>query len=48
MSFWLDSRGQTVLKPRIQLHGQVDGVDDPLSTEYALRVWKETLDLSKL
>ncbi|RDB20983.1 PAB-dependent poly(A)-specific ribonuclease subunit PAN2 [Hypsizygus marmoreus] len=37
MSLWLDARGQTFLKPQIQLNGQIDGEDDPMTVEYALR-----------
>ncbi|KAH9923912.1 ubiquitin carboxyl-terminal hydrolase-domain-containing protein [Epithele typhae] len=27
--FWRDSRRQTFLRPRVQIHGQIDGMDDP-------------------
>jgi hypothetical protein len=38
LSYWLDNRGQTFLKSQIELHGQVEGIDDPESAVYALRV----------
>lgn len=38
MRFWLDKRNETFLKPRIELHGQVAGVDDPEAAIYELRV----------
>lgn len=37
LALWLDVRGQTFLKPQIELRGQVDGVDDQLCTAYAIR-----------
>ncbi|KAJ7702241.1 ubiquitin carboxyl-terminal hydrolase-domain-containing protein [Mycena rosella] len=37
LSYWLDNRNQTFLKPQIELHGQVKGVDDPESAVYSLR-----------
>jgi hypothetical protein len=36
--FWQDSRNQTFLKPQIELHGQIEGTDDPEKAEYELRV----------
>ncbi|KAJ7724179.1 ubiquitin carboxyl-terminal hydrolase-domain-containing protein [Mycena maculata] len=36
-SYWQDNRAQTFLKPQIELHGQVEGVDDPESAVYSLR-----------
>lgn len=38
MDLWLDNRKQTFLKPRVTLHGQVNGIDDPESVVYELRV----------
>lgn len=38
LAFWLDARAQTFMKPRIQLHGQIDGIDDPEASNYELRV----------
>lgn len=48
MDIWMDNRKQTFLKPRVKLHGQVNGVDDPESVEYELKVgfllrWDEEL-----
>jgi hypothetical protein len=37
--FWADSRGRTFLSPTIELKGEIDGVDDPDSIVYDLRVW---------
>ncbi|KAJ7168294.1 ubiquitin carboxyl-terminal hydrolase-domain-containing protein [Mycena crocata] len=37
LSYWLDNRNQTFLKPHIELHGQVEGIDDPESVVYELR-----------
>ncbi|GLB35065.1 putative catalytic subunit of the poly(A)-nuclease (PAN) deadenylation complex, one of two cytoplasmic mRNA deadenylases involved in mRNA turnover [Lyophyllum shimeji] len=37
LALWLDVRGQTFLKPQIELRGQVEGVDDQLCTAYAIR-----------
>ncbi|KAJ6525112.1 ubiquitin carboxyl-terminal hydrolase-domain-containing protein [Mycena sp. CBHHK59/15] len=37
LSYWLDNRNQTFLKPRIEFHGQVEGVDDPEKAIYELR-----------
>jgi Ubiquitin carboxyl-terminal hydrolase len=39
VKFWIDSRNETFLKSRIRLNGQVDGIDDPESAIYELRVW---------
>lgn len=38
MDIWMDSRKQTFLKPKVFLHGQVNGIDDEESVEYELRV----------
>ena len=38
LKFWLDSRHQTFLKPRVEIRGEVDGVDDPKVVPYELRV----------
>ncbi|KAH9923924.1 exonuclease-domain-containing protein [Epithele typhae] len=35
--FWRDSRRQTFLRPRVQIHGQIDGMDDPEAVVYELR-----------
>lgn len=35
--YWRDQRRQTFLRPRIELHGQVDGMDDPEAAIYELR-----------
>lgn len=35
--FWRDQRRQTFLKPRIELRGQVEGMDDPETVVYELR-----------
>ena len=37
-SYWRDNKNQTFLKPQIELHGQVEGVDDPEGIIYSLRV----------
>ncbi|KAJ6606431.1 ubiquitin carboxyl-terminal hydrolase-domain-containing protein [Mycena vulgaris] len=37
LSYWLDNRNQTFLKPQIELRGQVEGIDDPETAVYALR-----------
>ncbi|KAF5381095.1 hypothetical protein D9615_003865 [Tricholomella constricta] len=37
LNLWLDVRGQTFLNPRIELHGQVDGINDPIGTLYSIR-----------
>ncbi|KAJ6488514.1 ubiquitin carboxyl-terminal hydrolase-domain-containing protein [Mycena vitilis] len=37
LSYWLDSKNHRFLKPRIELHGQVEGLDDPEVAVYALR-----------
>ncbi|KAI0933597.1 hypothetical protein AcW1_005383 [Taiwanofungus camphoratus] len=36
-SFWKDSRHKTFLKPRVELRGQIKGVDDPETVFYELR-----------
>ncbi|THV07954.1 hypothetical protein K435DRAFT_815204 [Dendrothele bispora CBS 962.96] len=36
-TYWFDARGQTFLKPHIQLHGQVGDMDDPEEAVYELR-----------
>lgn len=37
--YWLNSsHGESFVKPQIKLHGQVDGIDDPIGVEYELRV----------
>jgi hypothetical protein len=38
LEFWLDVRGQTFLKPQVEIQGQVEGVDDPEIALYNLRV----------
>jgi hypothetical protein len=38
MKFWFDQRGQTFLKPKIELQGQIAGEDDPDVAVYELRV----------
>ncbi|KAF9456453.1 ubiquitin carboxyl-terminal hydrolase-domain-containing protein [Collybia nuda] len=36
--WWLNpSRGETFVKPKIRLHGQIDGLDDPIGADYELR-----------
>ncbi|PCH34179.1 hypothetical protein WOLCODRAFT_15157 [Wolfiporia cocos MD-104 SS10] len=35
--FWMDSKGQTFLKPTVSLCGQLEGVDDPEEAVYELR-----------
>ncbi|KAF7353663.1 PAN2-PAN3 deadenylation complex catalytic subunit PAN2 [Mycena venus] len=37
MGYWLDNKNQRFLKPEIELHGQVEGVDDPETAVYSLR-----------
>ncbi|KAJ6546999.1 ubiquitin carboxyl-terminal hydrolase-domain-containing protein [Mycena capillaripes] len=37
LNYWLDNKNQRFLKPQIQLHGQVEGVDDPELAVYSLR-----------
>src|ERR1700722_17017973 len=36
--FWHDTRDQTFLKAQVEIQGQVDGVDDPETILYDLRV----------
>ncbi|KAJ7789389.1 ubiquitin carboxyl-terminal hydrolase-domain-containing protein [Mycena olivaceomarginata] len=38
LGYWLDNKNQRFLKPQIALHGQVEGVDDPESAVYSLRI----------
>lgn len=38
LSFWLNNRNQSFLKPQIEIQGQVEGVDDPEIAIYKLRV----------
>lgn len=40
LDFWLDSKGNTFLKPRIQIAGLIGDMDDPLSVWYEIRVSK--------
>ena len=35
---WLDARNEAFLKSRVRIHGQVEGIDDPVAAEYQLRV----------
>ena len=35
--FWRDQRKQTFLQSRVEIHGQVDGMDDPEAAVYELR-----------
>ncbi|EJF62633.1 hypothetical protein DICSQDRAFT_154466 [Dichomitus squalens LYAD-421 SS1] len=35
--FWRDQRKQTFLRPRIELRGQIEGMDDPETVVYELR-----------
>ncbi|KAJ3968349.1 ubiquitin carboxyl-terminal hydrolase-domain-containing protein [Lentinula raphanica] len=35
--YWIDHRNQTFLKPQIELHGEVDGIEDPEGAIYELR-----------
>ncbi|OSC96358.1 hypothetical protein PYCCODRAFT_1481973 [Trametes coccinea BRFM310] len=35
--FWRDQRRQTFLKPRVELRGQIEGMDDPETVVYELR-----------
>ena len=37
LAVWLDPRN-AFLQPRIQLRGQVEGMDDPVAAEYDIRV----------
>ncbi|KAF7359264.1 PAN2-PAN3 deadenylation complex catalytic subunit PAN2 [Mycena sanguinolenta] len=37
LGYWLDNKNQRFLKPQIELHGQVEGVDDPEGVVYSLR-----------
>ena len=36
--YWFDHRNQTFLKPQIELHGEMDDMDDPEVAVYQLRV----------
>ena len=45
LKFWLDTRNQTFLSPDIQIQGQIEGVDDPETAAYELRVCRLLLDL---
>ncbi|KAF7294679.1 PAN2-PAN3 deadenylation complex catalytic subunit PAN2 [Mycena indigotica] len=36
LSYWLDNK-ETFIKPQFEIHGQVNGVDDPEATVYLLR-----------
>lgn len=38
IKFWLDTKKKRFLTPTVCLHGQIDGVDDPESAIYELRV----------
>jgi Ubiquitin carboxyl-terminal hydrolase len=38
LKYWLDNRTQTFLTPKIQIQGQLDGMDDPEIATYELRV----------
>ncbi len=38
LKIWMDRRNQTFLQPRVELQGQVEGVDDPEKIVYELRV----------
>ncbi|KAA1471282.1 PAB-dependent poly-A-specific ribonuclease subunit PAN2 [Dentipellis sp. KUC8613] len=37
LDVWQDSRKQTFLRPRVEIHGQQDGTDDPEAVTYELR-----------
>ncbi|KAI0308489.1 PAB-dependent poly(A)-specific ribonuclease subunit PAN2, partial [Amylostereum chailletii] len=37
LDHWMDVRRQTFLKPSVEVHGQVDGMDDPHPVMYELR-----------
>lgn len=48
LAFWLDTRAGTFLTPRVDLHGQIDGIDDPEPAQYELRVgWPAPLSSCK-
>ncbi|KAF8636661.1 hypothetical protein AX17_003467 [Amanita inopinata Kibby_2008] len=36
-SFWIDTKNQTFLSPFIQLHGQIQGIDDAMPVTYEIR-----------
>jgi len=36
--FWQDNRSKTFLQPQVDLHGHVEGADDPEVASYILRV----------
>ena len=38
IKFWLDVKKRRFLTSSVSLHGQIDGVDDPESVVYELRV----------
>ena len=38
IKFWIDTKKRRFLTPSVVLHGQIDGVDDPKSVVYELRV----------
>jgi hypothetical protein len=38
IKFWIDAKKRRFLTSSVRLHGQIDGVDDPESVVYELRV----------
>ena len=38
LDIWFDARRQTFLSPKVEVYGQVDGMDDPQPVVYDLRV----------
>jgi hypothetical protein len=38
LGFWLDSRNQTFLKPKVHVQGLIEGTDDAETTVYEIRV----------
>ena len=38
LKFWADGKRQTFLNTKVEMRGQVDGVDDPETVEYELKV----------
>lgn len=39
LKFWTDGKRQTFLGTKVEMRGQVDGVDDPETVIYELKVW---------
>jgi len=38
LDFWVGNRNKTFLTPQVEIHGQIEGNDDPDSAIYKLRV----------